>query len=1103
MQVFARLLLMMFATVMLLASPLAAAKAKPATPKNQTDTKLAPGNQKPAAETESGKTSPESSARPEIKDSLWQQALAAIEAGRSIEAKTLLRLCQRGKVQVPEAEKLLRGFLASDTVKITGGKPFTALSVSELEALLLLQNEICDFRTATGEDWRQLLDIAAVLPGGQQLIVAAQALLDRIAGGLPIKLDPDWVSRFKDLEKKMTAKTQVLYRLQIIEILATNPTTAAEYRAKLEDMRILARANAVRILGQADVAMAHGDLDLAKKLIGQVREFDRQYPGLDRAGQRLAKTSEIQRLIGLAGVAMRERTFLEAKRLCGEIQKIDANNAFARNMVQQIDEISSRGSIVKVDSAEARVALAVRRHEGELRLAEQDQDALRIRTALKDLLLLKADNSTWIARLAEIENQIAVSGFNAEESFKQAQALFKEGRYEELRLLLNRNPGLMNSVDTMIQAWEMRLMANYYTGRQEAAELRDSANAIIARAGQSFFASFVLMKLDIADNRIIDARVHYQNAVKINPAYPGLRWPGWLLWAQGEGRPAVVVVLIIVFFVLIQLLRPAFAFYESTYWFRVSLLARIFPSLALRSLEGCFGIYRDTSDRIKLFRLLVRCSNSIGDKKKVAMYAANLQELVPNDPLARSAGVAAPAAAGMQSQSVEQPAEYSGSADASTETPDNYASEPAEAKPVADYGESVRPVVTAISSGLGSKRKSSSVQPVDDYTPQATPDDNVRADDLAAQTFASHDLTSEEPVEVWPEAPVEPADDSSPGYLGGDRPEDASVADFAAAAADDDDEGPIFSDLQGSSDLIADENADSEDSADTQPEDSFYNDDEASDSESPRSSRLEDDDFDIPDCASETSATADSPSEEVFGDLFGNKPSNNTGESAEEDGPGEFVLDAADSVLPAGSDGALADLGFSNGGVGAVPEGSTDLPGFIDDFSNLESEVLADTDVVSGNAESDDIEAESAELLMPASAKLDYDEYESATLAGVISITEAENHEREAAPVDERMDYHEYESLVTGVVSEPDSTDRSVPAQQAEPVVFDLDQPADEADAISDQATVYNIEDSIKETRATLFVELDAHGQPGEISDAWRQILRKPVDSAAVFPELQ
>ena len=72
----------------------------------------------------------------------------------------------------------------------------------------------------------------------------------------------------------------------------------------------------------------------------------------------------------------------------------------------------------------------------------------------------------------------------------------------------------------------------------------------------------------------------------------------------------------------------------------------------------------------------------------------------------------------------------------------------------------------------------------------------------------------------------------------------------------------------------------------------------------------------------------------------------------------------------------------------------------------------------------------------------------------------------------------------------------------AEPVV-----PVPEIDgeilAVTEAAPVFNIEDSIRETRNTIFAELDATAQPVEPSQKWREALRQPTDPGDLFKDLE
>ncbi len=1194
-----------FATFLALLLGLSLPNVAPAAAAKKTGNNSATKTVEKAANTSSGKSnaSKPGEKKPGINDSLWLEALAAHESGNASEATRLLRLCRLAGVNIDEVENLLKAYIGKEISTITNGRGFSQLSEKELRDFLALQNEICSFRSSSADDWRQLIEVARAFKGSQQFAVAGEALLDRINAGMPIKPDEQWIKTFKDLEKLMSSNTQVLYRLQLFRILAGIDVTAAEYRPQVENMTILARANAARIIGKADVAMALGDLEAAAGLLEKVREFDAQYPDLERAFQRLKRAGEIQRLTGLVTTAMRDRLYLEAKRLCGEIQKIDKNNAFARTTIQQIDEISSRGPVTRQESAEDRILLAIRKFEAELRKADQEQDILQVRAILKELLLLKSDNPEWVERLAAVENEIAVSALNADENFKQATRLFNEERFAELGLFLNRNPGLMNSIDTMVQVWEMRLMANFHSGRFTAAQLKESAEAIIGRAGQSFFASFVLMKLELADNRIAEARVHYQNAVKINPKYQGLRWPGWLLWAHGDGRWAVVLMLIVVLIVLIQLLRPAMALYESTYWLRVGLLAKIFPSLALRSLENCFGIYRDGGDRVKLFRLLVRCCNATGDKKKAMMYASNLHELVPGDPLAKAMGFATSPAADEKGQATASDAAH---------MPDASHGKllKAHSDPETAHKPSAGPAGAISLGAIKSRRKSEEAAASSDETADSgfAPAEEPAGYDEAGpvegqpQYADSYGYDQAEPGydgaapeaggysqepgshEQWPEnaydqTVYENEQYQQPLYQEGDQPSVSAGEDgYSGHEPGYEQQGYGY---ESYSEAPADEalaqgdgysqQFTSEDAGDTpgefaepqnyngeyvQPE-QYDNNSEASEvvsSEVTEEEHVPGGDLNTEAEVGPTVAAVDqtdyedepeAASENLFNDLFVSPPRRRA-EPVET----HNATDAESIAEPADSGESNEDWSLSSAD---EDSGSENLP----EAASLNSEDN-DQHIDAGDSASTETPAEELQPIayteeyshedFPEDAAGDHtvagagvdinavaDEESGATDAELQPIAYTEEYSRTefaetSEPVSpagkDKLDYDEFESVIpkyccnkdlpaNEITISPDEVSLDevrelLVDKPAETAVIDLDAepvlpvPSAEGEilAVTESAPVFNVEDSIRETRTSLFAELDATNPPAETSKKWREALRQPADSGDLFKDL-
>jgi len=566
-------------------------------------------------------------ARQDTDDSLWAEAEFAFKSGNRQESLRLLRLCVLGRLNLPDSELMLRQALASETAAISAGRPINELSRAELDDFYKLQSEICTLGITDAGDWLLLMKASLAVPGSQNLIVSGQAFLDAVERGLPVVITHDWHSILEKLDQELVRDEQVLYRLQIARIFAGLEPESRELQQKLADIRLVADAKAVKILRFAEVEMALGNLAAARACLDQVRSYDPGYSGLADMYRLLERSEHIDRILVQANDAVLSRNFEEAKRRADEVFALDPNNFFARRIIEQVEEARQRPAGAAMSEAD-RVQLKIRRLENELRAAEKDEDLLKISACLREILMLKNDPASAL-KLAAVDEEIAFSRLKSEERFAEAEIMFRKGDYAKLRLFLNRNPGLMNSLEKMLQIWEMRLMANFATGNLDSARLREAAIEINRRAGRSFYASYVLMRLDIAENKFADARGHYQIAAELKPGDVSLRWPGILLWAHGDGRPVAVIVLIVIFLLLIKLIVPFFAWFESTYWWRISLLSKVFPSLAIGSLESCFGAVTERSERITLFTLLMKSCYRVGQYDKATLYAENLLELVP------------------------------------------------------------------------------------------------------------------------------------------------------------------------------------------------------------------------------------------------------------------------------------------------------------------------------------------------------------------------------------------------------------------------------------------------------------------------------------------
>lgn len=569
-----------------------------------------------------------SAAQPAIEDSLWVETAQAIESGNQAEALRLLRLCVSAKLNLPESAKQLRQALASEVSKITSGKSVDDLTAEQLAEFHKLQREICGLALADAGDWLLLMKACMVMPGSENFVFSGQAFLDAVKLGMPVSINEEWLKILRKLDSELVRDEQILYRLQIAQIFYGLQPESQELKKQLADVKLLADAKAIKILRLAEVEMAIGNLTAAKACLDQVRRFDYRYSGLEDLYRRLNTAEQIDKIIIQANDDLMSKKYEDARRRADEIMKLDANNFFARGIIERIEEERKRPDSVALSDAD-RLQLKLRRLEADLRKAEIEQDLQLVSTLLRRILALKSYFPEHAQRLVEVEQEIAFSRMKADERFGEAEELFRKGEYVKLRLFLNRNPGLMNSLEKMLQIWEMRLMANFATAHLDQAQLRAAATDINKRAGKSFYASYVLMRLDIANNKLNEAREHYTTAQEMRPGDALLRWPSLLLWMHGSGRPVAVVLLIVVFLLMIKMIRPFFNWFESTYWWRVSLLSKVFPSLAVRSLESCFGEVRERTDRITLFTLLMESCYRIGDKTKALLYADNLIELVP------------------------------------------------------------------------------------------------------------------------------------------------------------------------------------------------------------------------------------------------------------------------------------------------------------------------------------------------------------------------------------------------------------------------------------------------------------------------------------------
>ena len=563
------------------------------------------------------------------KGKLFTDAEKIINSGDIEKGIDKLEQCIRLKINADYAEDLLATVYASKTANIIGNRKLDELDDNELLSLEKIYLKIVSLNSAYKEDWLKCFKLLEFQKKNTELALTAQRLLVKLRKLPKEKFSQEWLELFTKLEKLYDKDEFIVFRYQLLRILLVNKVNRKENLKKLKDLKIIIKARLKSLIDKIDVALTIREISRARKLLGQLIYFSPRHSELPKIKKRFKKAYKVNLELKKAREALRNKKHVVATKHCKKVLKDDPSNPVAKNLLAEIARAKTITVSRKLTSND-RFILKKRRMIADLAEAEKEQDILKIKKSLEDLVFLGADENNYRLKLAEIEQEILASRTESEIRFRDAEKLFNAKKWQELYFFLNRNPGLMSSVEKLIKVWEMKLMSNYHLGKLDKAEIEQSANTIISKAKDSFYANFILMKLALADNKFEEAKKYYDIANNAKPGHPDLKIPGQILWVRGEGKVWAIIVLLIGLFISIKLIKPVFKWYESTYWTRIGILKHIFPSFALRSLEKCFGSV--TSDeRPVLFQNLIWCSLKVKDTAKTLRYAEMLLDISPRD----------------------------------------------------------------------------------------------------------------------------------------------------------------------------------------------------------------------------------------------------------------------------------------------------------------------------------------------------------------------------------------------------------------------------------------------------------------------------------------
>ncbi|HQG30146.1 MAG TPA: hypothetical protein PLY73_16450, partial [Candidatus Ozemobacteraceae bacterium] len=439
--------------------------------------------------------------------------------------------------------------------------------------------------------WLAYLDFLLARPDQASVAAAeAQGALDALIPRVSGALSPDWKNVLEQLEKLYATYDMPLFRAQCLELLARGGDADAASASK---RLLIARETAVRripdVLSRLDASLSIGDLAQAQILLNGLERLDPALSALPAFRQRLQTARRVDDLLASALRAMRDGRPSLARDLCTQILRLDPNNPQARSMLAKLsDTVVATAAVAAGEKAPRRNVLAEEFLE-KLAAADRRDDILAARQALRELGALGAATPEHTARLQALEQELLESRFLVSQRFDEAKSLFDARQWEKLRRLLNRNPALGNSTERVIRVWEMGLIADCELGWKDSDTLVAEVDRLAEKAPQSFWPPYVKMRVAMSQTRYADAEKELAAAQAIDPNSPFLRWPARILWLWRHGWKFVPLLMLAAIFLLGRSMHVFFAWWERFYWTWIAVLARVFPGLALRSLEKRFS----------------------------------------------------------------------------------------------------------------------------------------------------------------------------------------------------------------------------------------------------------------------------------------------------------------------------------------------------------------------------------------------------------------------------------------------------------------------------------------------------------------------------------
>jgi|GEM_PF-1913106 len=567
---------------------------------------------------------------------ILQKANYLIASGKEDEAADELEMNIPTASDPMKLKTFLSDLLASQAVRFMQGRRPQELQANQAEKVLKQLRRAKNVSPEKITFWKLYLGFLIEFPEkNEELGIEGQTFLDFHGTHVGRDQIPEWIPIFRKLEKTFEIKDLPIARLEILQLMMLDIQNASDVARIIPVVTEVAKARLKDFIEKIEAKIVIGDAFAAEAQIARLKKIEPHHPKINELVQKLEKIKKIQTLSASIFSTFRQKNFEKVKEQCREILKLDPNNSIAKSYLSQLESMNKQPAISSSVLDKQRLAKIQKDLTIKLEAAESAEELRKTRDILIELISLGLGNDENIKRLRDVDQELSNGRLRTTEDWDRAKVLFKDENWHELRRLLNRNPAIGESLDRMLTIAEMSLVADLNLGLKSDEEISINADRLASKNPKSFWVSIVRLKIALKRSNYDEAQMYLEQASIINPNHDALKWPRTLIFVRKHGWKFVPIILLLFFYALAKSMHPISAWWEKFYWTRVSWYSRLFPRLALSSLEKRFGSAKEIEEKVLLYELLAKSAFRSGNFIKGVRYAEVLLEVEPANPLAK------------------------------------------------------------------------------------------------------------------------------------------------------------------------------------------------------------------------------------------------------------------------------------------------------------------------------------------------------------------------------------------------------------------------------------------------------------------------------------